>query len=181
MWDLIRLCHCCRDPVVQLYLGQEYVKSLFKSSLLSSVECSSKMLITLNSRGIRGHAVLRKSCSLSCKTYFSSLSRSVYPSWPVSGAGCKPNKSLHAFGSLFAQNPMWRRTLPTCITQILIFNIQCWSVHPMNKNLLTLLCRYLCKMCWKKWWAELWCLETVQACVHVGKETETCFLACTSA
>lgn len=127
--DFIRLCHFCRDPLVQLGLGQGYVESL-KASLLKSVECSSMMLTTFNFRGIRGHTVLHELLSTLQNSLLILVPASIYPSSPVSGAGCKTacwegtEISLLAFGSLFAENPIWRRTLPTRITQILICNIQ---------------------------------------------------------
>lgn len=125
--DFIRLCHFCRDPLVQLGLGQEYVESL-KTSLLKSVECSSVMLI--NFRGIQGHTVLHELLSTLQNSLLILVPASIYPFSPVSGVGCKTacwegtEISLLAFGSLFADNPIWRRTLPTPITQILICNIQ---------------------------------------------------------
>lgn len=56
-------------------------KVTFQSSFLKSVECSSKMLITVNSRGIQEHAVLPKSCSVPYRIHFLFLQVSI-PSFP---------------------------------------------------------------------------------------------------
>lgn len=111
---------------ILLDLGQEKGISL-RSCLSSSADCSSKMLIPENSRGIQGHAALLELLSALKNSLFPFsplFPARFFPSFPFMAMNSGKELKYPFFWEFSVENPIWKRPLPSCPSQNLIDTTQ---------------------------------------------------------